>query len=193
VELFSVNIAGEVTSLRIELYMMALPKEEGIASYFMRLSQIRDQLQELGEIMPDTEMTPVVLNALPYEWGNFVSSIYGKKEATPFNELWSLCKIEEIWLKARSDVEPSEKVQAFAAVDKRKGKFGKFGPQKNKKIDMSKIQCYECREYGHFKRDCPKLKKENKKRKERIEADIIEEVEDLDEKKHKKEGIYLHY
>lgn len=56
----------------------------------MRVSEIRDQLQELGEIMSDKEMTTIVLNALPEEWGNFTSSIYGKKEATPFIELWSL-------------------------------------------------------------------------------------------------------
>lgn len=51
----------------------------------MRVSQIRDQLKELGVIMSDKEMTTVVLNALLDEWGNFVSSIYGKKETTPFN------------------------------------------------------------------------------------------------------------
>jgi len=34
--------------------------------------------------MSDREMTIVVLNALLEERGNFTSSIYGKKEATPF-------------------------------------------------------------------------------------------------------------
>ena len=88
--------------------------------------------------MLDIKMAIVVLNALPDEWGNFVSSIFGKKEATPFSELWSLCKIEETRLKAKSDEGPSEQVQAFATMARRKGKFGKFGPQK-KKADMSKI------------------------------------------------------
>lgn len=60
----------------------------------MRLSQIRYQLQELGVIMFDKEMTIVVLNALLDEWGNFVSSICGKKESTPLSDLWSLCKTE---------------------------------------------------------------------------------------------------
>ena len=73
--------------MRTELYKMKVSKEEGVASYLMRVSQLRDQLQELGEIMSDKEMTTVVLNALPDEWVNFVSSIYGKKEATPFSEL----------------------------------------------------------------------------------------------------------
>lgn len=59
---------------------------------------------------------------------------------------------------------------------RKKGKLGKFDPWKKKKFDMSKIQCYECNEYGNFKRNCPKLKKDNKKRSDRNEAHITEEV-----------------
>lgn len=74
-----------------------------------------------------------MLNALPEEWGNFTSSIYGKKKATPFNELWSLCKIEETRLKSKIYVRSNEQAQAFASMAKIKGKFGKFGPRKKKK------------------------------------------------------------
>lgn len=45
----------------------------------MRVSQIRDQIQELGEIMYNKEMTTIMLNALPNEWGNFVSRIYERR------------------------------------------------------------------------------------------------------------------
>ncbi len=41
---------------------------------------------------------------------------------------------------------------------KRKGKFGK-----NKMVDMENIECYGCQEYGNYKKNCPKLKKDNKK------------------------------
>lgn len=64
--------------------------------------------------MSRREMTTVVLNALPEEWGNFTSCIYAKKEATPLNELWSLCKIGETRLKAKDNV--GSKEQAFAAM-----------------------------------------------------------------------------
>ena len=74
----------------------------------MRISEIRDQLQELREVMFDREMTTVVMNAPLEEWGNFTSSLYGKKETTPFQDLWSLCKIEETRLKAKVDVGPNE-------------------------------------------------------------------------------------
>jgi len=43
VELFSLSTAGEIVSLRTELYKMKVSKEEGVASCLMR-SQIRDQL-----------------------------------------------------------------------------------------------------------------------------------------------------
>ena len=71
VELFSVSTAREVISLRKELYKLRISKEEGIASYFMRIFEIKDQLQDLGEIISDKEMTTIVVNALPEEWGNF--------------------------------------------------------------------------------------------------------------------------
>jgi len=169
VGLFSVSTIGEVISLHNELYKMKISKEEEITPYFMKVSEMRDQLQELGEVMSDRETTTAVLNALPEEWSNFTSSIYAKKEATPLNELWSLCKIEETRLKAKDDV--GSKEQAFTAMAKRKGKFGKFGPQRKGKRDMSKIQCFGCQEYGHYKRDCHKFKKDNNMRK-REEAHV---------------------
>src|ERR1700733_10288546 len=86
VELFSVSTIREVISLRNELYKMKITKE-GIAPYFMNISEMRDQLQELGEVMSDREMTIVVLNTLPEECGNFTSSIYAKKQATTLSEI----------------------------------------------------------------------------------------------------------
>ena len=53
--------------------------KEGIAPYFMKIFEMRDQLQELDEVMSDKKMTIVVLNDLPEDWGNFTSSIYAKK------------------------------------------------------------------------------------------------------------------
>ena len=74
----------------------------------------------------------------------------------------------------------------------RKGKFGKFGPQKKKK-NMATVQCYGCQEYVHYKRDFPNLKKDHNKR-GREETHMTEEVEEAEKKKSKKEEIkYLYY
>ena len=52
---------------------------------------------------------------------------------------------------------------------------------------MYKNKCYECNEHGNFKRNCPKIKKENKNIKERNKSHVTEEVEEP-EKKNSKNG-----
>jgi len=69
----------------------------------------------------------------------------------------------------------------------REGKFGKFGPRRTNK-DMYKIQCYECQEYGHYKRNCPKLKKDDNNKRKREETHMTQEVKE-EEKKQKKEVL----
>src|SRR5690606_12660463 len=54
VELFTVSTTGEELSIRNELYKMKITND-GIAPYFMKISKIRDQLQELGEFISDKE------------------------------------------------------------------------------------------------------------------------------------------
>ena len=138
----------------------------------MKIYEMRNQLQELGEVMFGREMITIVLNALLEDWGNFTSSIYAKKEATALGEMWSLCKIEETRLKEKEDVGSKEK--AFATMTKRKGKFGKFGPQRTNNKDVSKIQCYRCQEYGHYKRNCPKLNNDNNNKIKREKSHVTQ-------------------
>ena len=140
--------------------------------------------------MYDSDITTMVLNALPEEWGNFTSSIYGKKKAIPFQDLWSLCKIEETRLKAKVDTGLSEGNQAFAAISRKKGRFGKFGPH-NKRRNMDKVQCFGFNELGHYKRDCPKSEKDKRKKEE---VHVIDKREEPDaEKSKKEEAKYLYY
>jgi len=94
------------------------------------------------------------------------------------SRICSLCEIEETKLQAKTDVGSGDQNQVYVAMTRRRVKYGKFDPQK-KKMNMAKIQCYGCQEYGHYKRDCPKLKKDNKKR-GREEAHISEEVEEVE-------------
>jgi len=74
----------------------------------MKIFEMRDQHQELGEAMSDRKMKTVVLNSLPEDWSNFTSSIYSKKESTTLREMWSLCRTKETKLKAKEGVGSKE-------------------------------------------------------------------------------------
>jgi hypothetical protein len=49
--LFSVRNIGQVMSLKNELRDMKMNDDESITSYFVRISQLRDQLQAIEEII----------------------------------------------------------------------------------------------------------------------------------------------
>ena len=58
---------------------------------------------------------------------------------------------------------------------------------------MSKIQCFGCQEYGHYKRNCPKLKKDNNNKRKREEANMTQEMKEEEKKQNKEDPLDLYY
>ena len=91
-------------SLRNKLYRMKKSKDEDVASFLMRVSQLRDHLQGLGETITYSNVTICVLNGLPLEWSSFATSIYSRKDSTHFDELWDQFILEESRIKVKYDI-----------------------------------------------------------------------------------------
>lgn len=91
VDLYPVSTIRQKMSLRNKLYRMKKSKDEHVTSFLMRVSQLRDHLQGLGEPITGSEVTICVLNALPPKWSSLATIIYSKKDSTPFDDLWTQC------------------------------------------------------------------------------------------------------
>jgi hypothetical protein len=89
--LFSVRNIGQVMSLKNELCDMKMNDDDRITSYFVRISQLRDQLQAIEEITSKKELMNIVLNGLPKTWDAFSASMNTRKEYPTFEELWTCC------------------------------------------------------------------------------------------------------
>jgi hypothetical protein len=87
--LFSVRNIGQIMSLKNELWDMKMNDDENITSYFVKISQLRDQLQVIEEIISEKELINIVLNGLPKTWDAFASSMNTRKEYPTFEELWT--------------------------------------------------------------------------------------------------------
>jgi putative lipoic acid-binding regulatory protein len=59
--LFSVRNIGQVMSLKNELRDMKMNDDDSITSYLVRISQLRDQLQAIEEIISEKELVNIVL------------------------------------------------------------------------------------------------------------------------------------
>jgi hypothetical protein len=173
--LFSVRNIGQVMSLKNELCDMKMKDEDNITSYFVRISQLRDQLQDIEEIISKKELVNIVLNGLPKTWDAFSASMNTRKEYPTFEELWTCCAQEESKISAKEKPQKKYDDQGFTARFKNFKNKKKFGSRRkpNQEKDISEIQCFNCRKYGHYKNHCPELKK----RKEKHEASVVEEKE----------------
>jgi hypothetical protein len=173
--LFSVRNIGQVMSLKNELHDMKMNDDDNITSYFVRICQLRYQLQAIEEITLEKELVNIVLNGLPKTWDAFSTSMNTRKEYPTFEELWTCCAQEESRITAKEKPQNKYDDQAFTARSKNfrdKGKFDLRRKPKQRK-DISEIQCFNCQKYGHYRNQCPELNK----RKEKHEASISEEKE----------------
>jgi hypothetical protein len=98
-----------------------------------------------------------------------------RKEYPTFEELWTFYAQEESRINAKYKSQNKYDDQAFTTNFNNFRNKKKFGLRKkpNKKKDMSKIQCFNYRKYGHYRNHYPKLKK----RKETDEATVSKERE----------------
>jgi S-adenosylmethionine synthetase len=77
--LFSVRNIGQVMSMKNELCDMKMNDDDSVTSYFVRISQLRDQLQAIEEIISEKELVNIVLNGVPKTWDAFVYKHEHKK------------------------------------------------------------------------------------------------------------------
>jgi hypothetical protein len=174
-------------SLKNELRDMNMNDDDSITSYFVRISKLRYQLQAIEEITSEKELVNIVLNGLPKIWDAFSASMNIRKEYPTFEELWTCCAQEESRISAKEKPQKKYDDQAFTTRFKNFKNKRKFGKKPNQKKDMSEIQCFNCRKYGHYKNHCLELKK----RKETHEASVVEERKPSRKTKQDKANFFL--
>jgi len=89
VGLYTINNIGQKMSLRNQIRDVHMTRDDMVASYFMRISQLRDQLKTIGENVEETELVTTTLNGLPNSWDAFASNICGRTEIPKFDQLWT--------------------------------------------------------------------------------------------------------
>jgi hypothetical protein len=180
-KMFERNNTNIALTLKHQLQNLRMTKDDNIATSFMNISKIRDQLGSFGETITDRELVTITLNALPSHWEPFIQSISGREDLPQFDFLWEDYTQEETKLIAigMQDSHHDENQSLASHAKKRKIKRRSFNkafndkktsatPGHEQKRDISKIQCFKCDKYGHIARNCPT------KEKERQHASIVD-------------------
>jgi hypothetical protein len=59
-------------------------KDDTVALFFMKLSEVKDQLETIGENKSDRELVLTTLQNLPKSWEPFLQSISGRETLPTF-------------------------------------------------------------------------------------------------------------
>jgi hypothetical protein len=78
-------------TLKGQLQSTNMTKDDTVATFFMKISEIKDQLGAIGEIMSDRELILSTLNNIPKHWKTFLKSISGREKFQNFDHLWTDC------------------------------------------------------------------------------------------------------
>eukprot|EP00253_Pinus_taeda_P006397 PITA_06397 len=95
VSLFKVNDANQVLFLRNKLREIKKGKDESMQAYFLRITEIKNDLLSIGESITDREMTLTTLGGLPSEWYVFRTTLLNNNVIPSFKELMARCIQEE--------------------------------------------------------------------------------------------------
>ena len=157
VSMFKVSDANQILFLKNTLKDNKKDKYEDIQSYFLRTTEIKNDLLVIGEIISNRELTITTLGALPPEWYIFRTTIFNNDRILGFEELMSRCIQEETRMVEQEMPFNKDNPTAFSAHAKRRNNAGSKGHFHGKLGSKGgrKDRCVACNKFSHYVRECP--------------------------------------
>ena len=67
-------------ALKNKLHNMKMERDETIASFFTKISQVKDQLANIGVETDEDNLLQTVIDGLPTSWETFFATVNGREE-----------------------------------------------------------------------------------------------------------------
>ena len=77
--------------LKKKLKTIKMGKTDSAAKYLTKITNVRDALAEVGEVIPTTELMRIAVNGLPISWLNFVDGVCARETLPTWERFWDDC------------------------------------------------------------------------------------------------------
>ncbi|KAE8693888.1 putative pentatricopeptide repeat-containing protein [Hibiscus syriacus] len=150
--------------LKQRLYGLKMQDDHDLAQHVNVFNQIVSDLARLDVKIEDEDRAMILLCSLPSSYEHMVTTLTYGKETINVEEITAALLAHN----QRKQITAGESSQADSLYVKGNRDRG-WNPEKagsgkrnsrSKSRDKKTIHCYKCKEAGHMKRDCPKLKNE---------------------------------
>ena len=77
--------------MRNQIRCVKMQKVETMQSYFSRVSQIKEQLEAVVDMVEEAKVVMTTLKCITREWDSFIRGICARINLTKFRKLWEEC------------------------------------------------------------------------------------------------------
>lgn len=140
-------------ALRCQLLLIKMLRDESVVSYFIEISELKDQVKAIRDTVEDKDLVMFSMNGLPHSWESFIQGISGRAELPNFGWLRADCIQDECRLESRDTgckthhkndnvivAQPSKGKGTKANFKRFRNKTSDSVPEiKKKKRDLSRI------------------------------------------------------
>ncbi|KAE8684070.1 hypothetical protein F3Y22_tig00111154pilonHSYRG00007 [Hibiscus syriacus] len=149
--------------LKQRLYGLKMQDDHDLAQHVNVFNQIVSDLARLDVKIEDEDRAMILLCSLPPSYEHMVTTLTYGKETINVEEITAALLAHN--QRKQNAGESSQADSLYVKGNRDRGrKPEKAGSGKrnsrSKSRDKKTIHCYKCKEAGHMKRDCPKLKKQ---------------------------------
>ena len=82
--LYNTKAPSQKRALKKWLHTIKMDKNATIASFFSRISQLKEQLLAVGAQIEEDDFVDAAIDELPNSWTTFISSVCGRGETPSF-------------------------------------------------------------------------------------------------------------
>lgn len=156
---------ARIQSLRSEFDGLKMGDAESVDDFAARFTTLVGRIRELGDPMEEKYVVKKLLRAVSNKFIHVASSIalFGDTNKMAMEEAIGSLKAHEELVKGRETGREEEQLLMARGYDSSRGRGRGRGRGGGRK-DKSEVQCYNCRELGHFAWECPEKKKENEEK-----------------------------
>ncbi|KAK4397553.1 Retrovirus-related Pol polyprotein from transposon TNT 1-94 [Sesamum angolense] len=149
--------------LKQRLYGLKMQEGSDLAQHVNVFNQIITDLARLDVNIEDEDRAMILLCSLPFSYEHLVTTLTYGKETIKIDEITVALLAHNQWKTECRESSHGDSLYVKGNQDRgRKSETEGFGKRnsRSKSSGRKTIHCYKCKEPGHMKRDCPKLKKQ---------------------------------
>eukprot|EP00253_Pinus_taeda_P004242 PITA_04242 len=147
VGIFKVNNANQILFFKNKLKDIKMDRGKSIQSYFMRITEIKNDLLSIGEITGDRELFLIALGGFTRDWDVFNTTILNNDRILRYEELLPRCTQEEIRMMEGEKPSNGDNPTTFSAHSRRRNNAGPRNQGQGFKLGFKEGRngrCFNC-------------------------------------------------